>query len=223
MAVGRICFIGASNVEGVGDEERLGWAGRLATLPPAKGQPVNFFNLGIGGETTDMIRDRWKTECAARLPDGMEGAIVMSFGLNDAAEIVGQGRRMPLEETIANVTTAAAEAKAWRTMVWVGPTPVDEDMMPMTPRPARVLSSANPRPGIAFAHTNERLGELNDAYAKVAANLDIPYMHLLNPLLAEPNYTAALQERDGLHPSGIGYQLIAEMIAAWGPWKTLFD
>ena len=211
MPVARICFMGASNVEGVGDEQRRGWAGRLATLPPAKGKTINFYNLGIGGETTDMIRDRWKSECAARIPDGIEGAIVMSFGLNDAAEIVGKGLRMPLEETIKNVTVAATEAKAWRTMLWIGPTPVDEQMMPMK------------RPGFAIAHSNQRLSELNDAYAKVATDLGIPYMDLLTPLLATPSYTASLQERDGLHPSGTGYQFIAELIADWAPWRALFD
>ena len=222
MPVARICFIGASNVEGVGDEERRGWTGRLAYLPPAKGEPVNLYNLGIGGETTDMIRDRWKVECQARIPDDMAGALVMSFGLNDAAEVVGEGLRLPLTETIKNVTTAAREASAWKPVLWVGPTPVDEAMMPMKPRPRVVLSQSNPRPGVAFSHSNARLGELNDAYAKVAHDLDIPYMDLLNPLLADPRYTAAIQERDGLHPSGAGYQLIAEMIADWAPWRALF-
>ena len=209
MAVRRLCFMGASNVEGVGDEERRGWAGRLAFLPPAEGKVVNFFNLGVGGETTDMIRDRWKGECQARIADAMEGALVMSFGLNDAAEIEGVGLRLTLDQTMVNVTAAATEAKAWKPMIWVGPTPVDEAMMPM-----------GPRPGVVMSHSNARLGELNDA---CAAELNIPYMDLLNPLLADPRYTASLQERDGLHPSGTGYQLIAEMIAGWGPWQALFE
>ncbi len=211
MALKRLCFMGASNVEGVGDEERRGWAGRLTMMPPALGTPTSFFNLGIGGETTDQIADRWERECRIRIADDMDGALVISFGLNDCAEIEGEGIRIPLEQTIANVTAAATNMKAWKPTVWVGPTPVAEDMMPM-----------RPRPGVVLWHANDRLKELNASYAKVALELDIPYMDLLTPLLESDVYMASLHERDGLHPSGAGYQVAADLIAAWQPWQDLF-
>lgn len=211
MALRRLCFIGASNVEGTGDEERRGWAGRLTVMPPAAGAAVGFYNLGIGGETTDLIGARWKAECRARIADEMEGALVVSFGLNDAAEVEGAGLRLPRERTIENVTAAAREMAAWKPTLWVGPTPVVEAMMPM-----------RPRPGVVVRHENARLQGLNEAYAGVARDLGVPYMDLLTPLTADERYMESLRQRDGLHPSGAGYQIIAERIAAWPPWRALF-
>lgn len=212
MAIRRLCFMGASNVEGTGDEDRRGWAGRLTMLPPAAGKPVGFFNLGIGGETTDMIRARWEPECRARIADDMDGALVTSFGLNDAAEVEGQGLRLPLEQTIENVTVAATAMKKWKPTLWVGPTPVVEAMMPM-----------KPRPGVVLRHENARLAELDATYARIADDLDVPYMGLFTALLESDAYMKSLEQRDGLHPSGAGYAIMAETIADWGPWQALFD
>jgi lysophospholipase L1-like esterase len=203
--------MGASNVEGVGDEERRGWAGRLTVMEPAKDSKIGFFNLGVGGDTTAMIRARWKAEIAARITPERDGAIVMSFGLNDTAEVVGQGLRLPMRETIENVRAVAQEARDWKPMIWVGPTPVDESMMPLR------------RPGIEYSFTNARLVALNDSYAEIADKLKIPYMDLLSPLMADARYTESLRKVDGLHPSGSGYQIIADMIAGWTPWRAFFD
>ena len=212
MERGRICFIGASNVEGTGDEERRGWAGRLTILPPAVGKTIGFYNLGVGGDTTDMILSRWRAECEARILPEFEGALIISFGLNDAAEVEGEGLRLPLEQTIRNVTTAATEMKAWKSTIWVGPTPVVEAMMPM-----------NPRPGVVLWHQNSRLSELDATYARIADELDIPYMGIFHQLFTNDDYLRSLQQRDGLHPSGAGYAIMADIIAAWQPWRDLFS
>ena len=94
MTTIRICFVGDSLVLGTNDEAYLGWPGRLCREARAAGHDVSLYNLGIRAETSEQIAPRWRAECAPRIPDVHPGALVFSFGANDCAEIVGQGRRV---------------------------------------------------------------------------------------------------------------------------------
>ena len=43
----RICFIGDSFVNGTGDDDALGWPGRVVSLARSKGLDVTYYNLGV--------------------------------------------------------------------------------------------------------------------------------------------------------------------------------
>ena len=77
--------------------------------------------------------------------------------------------------------------------------------------------------GYDFLFTHEAIGELNDNYKALAGRLDIPYLDLFTSLLGDGDYLAALKARDGLHPAGSGYQIIAERVYAWQAWQDLVD
>lgn len=51
----RICFVGDSFVNGIGDERALGWAGRLCAAANARGVPVTYYNLGVRRNTSKDI------------------------------------------------------------------------------------------------------------------------------------------------------------------------
>ena len=48
----RICFVGDSFVNGIGDETALGWVGRVCALAHTHGFPLTSYNLGIPLERT---------------------------------------------------------------------------------------------------------------------------------------------------------------------------
>ncbi len=205
----RICFIGDSITAGTGDDRFLGWPGRLAAHEHAAGHDVTLYNLGIRADTSENLAARWEAEARARLPAHVDGALVFAFGVNDMAVERGKGLRVPLERSIAVAQSMLTTAKAWLPTLWIGPAPVAAD--------GSVIA---PSPDIAYEFMNERVSRLNDAYAKLAGRVGVPYLDLYAALDATPAWQPALAAGDGVHPTAEGYLLIAEIIRAWPGWRA---
>ena len=212
MTVMRYAFVGDSITTGTGDDDFLGWPGRVCVRERKAGHDVTLYNLGIRGDTSKLIEPRWRRECEARFPPDVLCAIVFAFGINDSAEDVGKGLRVPLPESLALAKTMLSEAKAWRPTLWIGPTPVDESLQPM-----------RPRPGINYDFRNARIAEYSKAYAALAAELDVPYLDCYTPFEKNARIAADLHALDGVHPLRDGYSLMAERIGAWPAWRKLLD
>jgi acyl-CoA thioesterase I len=116
----RICAIGDSFVAGVGDPECRGWVGRLA----ADGPPVTLYNLGVRRETSRDVLARWRREVVPRLPEGVEGRVVLSLGVNDTT-VENGATRVPADESVANLR-AILDGLDVPTLV-VGPPPVADE------------------------------------------------------------------------------------------------
>ena len=205
----RICFVGDSYVNGTGDPEALGWRGRVCRAAWEAGRHVTHYDLGVRGDTSEMVAARWRAECAARLPADVDGRLIFSFGLNDTAEVSGAGLRVPYENSVANARAIVAEAKAWLPTLWIGPPPANEPMSPMSPTP-----------GLTVSFSQARIDALNAAYARLAAELGVPYLDLCAPLRGEPRYVASQSDGDGLHPSAEGYRMIADLVLRWPALKA---
>jgi lysophospholipase L1-like esterase len=121
----RICIVGDSFGNGTGDETYLGWAGRLCVDGHAGGLPITFYNLGIRGNTSTDILDRWDSECSRRLSETCDGRIVLSCGVNDTVMENGQVRVSP-EHSRANVAEILRDAMKYKVLM-VGPPPVSDD------------------------------------------------------------------------------------------------
>ncbi|MCW9034993.1 MAG: GDSL-type esterase/lipase family protein [Rhodospirillales bacterium] len=212
MTTLRICFVGDSITAGTGDEDFLGWPGRLCHEETLKGHDITLYNLGIRGDTSELIQARWKAECAARLPDNLDGALVFSFGVNDAAHEEGLGIRVPLEKSIANARDILKDAIRWKPVLWIGPPPIDEEKQPFT------LPS-----GQVFTFNNERCKALSDAYKREAALMGIPYLDVFNSLDHQNIWKQSQAAKDGIHPLGEGYKILTELIGEWDAWRAWFD
>jgi len=212
MATLRICFVGDSITVGSGDSGFLGWPGRVCVDETARGHDVTLYNMGVRGDTSEMVRPRWRGECDARLPDHVNGRLVLSFGLNDTAEEGGAGIRVPLANTLANARAIIGEARAWLPTLMIGPIPVIEDMQPY------VFPN-----GIAYSYANARVDELNQQLASLCGELDVPYLNVFDPLRADPSWDRSQRSCDGVHATGEGYQLIAKHVAEWPAWRAWFD
>ena len=211
MAVLRICFVGDSITVGSGDPGFLGWPGRLSVAETERGHDVTLYNMGVRGDTSEMVLPRWQSECQVRLPDHVNGRLVLSFGLNDTAEESGVGIRVPLAASLTNARAIIDQARRWLPTLMVGPIPVIEAMQPY------VFPN-----GIAYHYTNDRVGELNDKLGRLCAEREVPYLSIFDTLVADAAWNRSQRDCDGVHATGDGYQLIADMVAAWPAWRAWF-
>jgi len=207
----RICFVGASNVEGQGDETSVGWVGGLGEMCAAAGAPFIAYNLGVRGQTLAQITDRAAPECAPRLPNADSGLIVMATGVNDLAHIRHEPPRLTLDDIAAILTDALPTIQAVAPLIVLGPTPVHEAKMPMQVGPKLV----------SVDFRNADIATANERYRAVCLDAGAAYLDLFDTLLADTTYRDGLNANDGLHPNASGYRSMAAHIFNACEWKRL--
>lgn len=216
MAQIRIGFVGDSITHGTGDETLLGWPLRLGQAEVARGHDVTIYNLGIRADTSQLVAARWEAECRARLnPTSFHCANVFAIGINDSAHeksSMMDGRRVELDRSLEIIGGMLTKAREFGQVLWIGPTPVVEAMMPLT----RI-------PGLTYDFRNHAIDVYNQAYAEKAAELGVPYLDLFTQFSTDPVWDAALRRSDGLHPNSKGYEMMAARIGGWAGWRRLFD
>ncbi|WP_018638741.1 GNAT family N-acetyltransferase [Parafrankia elaeagni] len=187
----RVCFLGDSFTAGVGDPTRLGWVGRLAARTERRGVDLTAYNLGIRMDTSTRIRARWRHECLPRLPEEQEARLVLSFGVNDMTWD-GQGPRVPPDTSVANLVALLAEALPLLPVLMVGPPPSGD--------PGR----------------DERVAALDERYAAVCAEHDVPYVAVFAALKDQPSWRQGIADGDGAHPAAAGYAQLTDLV--FDPW-----
>ncbi len=189
----RICFFGDSFTNGTGDEDGLGWVGRVVARARQTGYDVTAYNLGIRRDTSADIAARWRDEAERRLPPvyRAEGLLAFSFGTNDCADENG-APRVPFGRALANTESILSEATAFAPTIMIGPAPAyDEDAVD---RRTRVLSEA------------ER---------ELCARLGVPYLAIFDFVASCDAWRQDAQRGDGTHPNRAGYAALADFIWLW--------
>jgi lysophospholipase L1-like esterase len=189
----RICFVGDSFVNGTCDRTYLGWTGRLCLKLAEQGLKVTYYNLGIRGDTSGDIVQRWEIETARRLKDGYDNRVVFSFGTNDTTLENGQ-RRLELTDSLRHTTQILSVAQQKYPVLMIGPPPILE------------------------AEQNSRTKILSDCVGELCTNLNVPYLDLFTPLSQSVAWLEALAG-DGVHPGADGYRAIAHLIQLWPAWS----
>jgi len=64
---------------------------------------------------------------------------------------------------------------------------------------------------------------LSKDYAAIAGEFGIPYLSLIDRLHGHDQWIASLEQGDGVHPTSAGYEILADLISDWSPWRDLFD
>jgi acyl-CoA thioesterase-1 len=194
----RICFIGDSFVNGTGDDDGLGWVGRVVALARQGGRDVTAYNLGIRRDTSADIAARWMREAKLRLPPEHDGRLVFSFGANDCADDDGGGGpRVKSADSVANARTILEAARDWLPTLMIGP--------------ASVASSAD---------VSNRIGALSAEYAALCEPLRVPYLDICRLTLTSACWELEALAGDGAHPNRGGYALVADAVANWSPWRV---
>ena len=198
MATMRVCFVGDSFVNGTGDQECLGWAGRVCAEAQRQGHDVTYYNLGIRRVTSADIMGRWRQEVACRLPEGVDGRVVFSFGVNDVTLEDGV-RRVKLANSIGNARQILAEAKQSYPVLMVGPPPT------------------------ADAENVEYAARLSKELSVVCKELDVPYLDVLTALKDSGTWVREAGAYDGSHPRAGGYSELAALVQEWPAWLSWFN
>jgi acyl-CoA thioesterase-1 len=192
----RICFFGDSFVNGTGDPTGLGWVGRVAAAAQRRGHDLTAYNLGIRRDTSADVAQRWQEEARRRLPPEFDGRLVFSFGANDCVVENGAPRVTP-DRALDNARSMLEAAKRGHPTLMLGPPPLP------------LLDGAD-----------RRIAALSQDFARLTAEIAIPYLELWTPLAATTLWRLDVAAGDGAHPGAAGYALIAGLVAGWPPWRA---
>jgi acyl-CoA thioesterase-1 len=196
----RICFFGDSFVNGTVDDACLGWAGRACAAARHAGCDVTCYNLGIRGDTTAHVLQRWQREAEARLLAEHDGRLVFSFGTNDCCPGAdGDGVRVAHGQVLANAEAILTVACASCPTLMVGPAPIGD------------------------AATDRRIAALSAEFATLCAGLGVPYLELFGLVAASPVWSREVAQGDGAHPNMGGYGEVAEAFMRWSAWRRWID
>jgi acyl-CoA thioesterase-1 len=200
----RLFFIGDSFINGTGDPSSLGWVGRVCAQVMTRGPGLTCYNLGVRGDTTQLIHQRWQREVQCRLAANASAGLVFSFGANDVTldEHTGQPR-VSLTDSLAYAQTILRQAQKFGPVLLVESPPIAAD-------PA----------------ANQRLTALNQQVITLCNTLTIPYIQTYEALRTHAVWMAEAIANDGAHPRDHGYAALANIILGspqWPQWLEQLD
>ncbi|MBD2511095.1 lipase [Nostoc muscorum FACHB-395] len=196
----RICFVGDSFVNGTGDQECLGWTGRVCVNANKKGYDITYYNLGIRRDTSTDIAQRWLQEVSLRLPKEYDGRVVFSFGLNDTTLENGK-TRVDLADSIKNAREILSKAQKLYPVLMVSPALYAEQK---------------------DSQRRNRNIDLSKQFALICNELNIPYLDVF-PILEKSNiWINEARANDGVHPKAGGYAEFAQIVENWDAWLNWF-
>ncbi len=199
----QILIFGDSIAYGAWDTEG-GWAGRLrnfmdnhiATAP-------NYFwliyNLGVSGDTTRDLLERFDRETEARFDESEDHIILISIGTNDTIfDNEKKENWVPIDEFKSNLKQLINQARKYSDkIVLLGDTPVDE-------------SKVNPIPWVPNnSYLNKYIEEYNEVIKQTAQEQNVLFIDLL-PEFQKIEYKNLLQ--DGDHPNSDGHKMMFEIV-----------
>ncbi len=194
----RVCFFGDSFVNGTGDDDGLGWVGRVVASARQLGRDLTGYNLGIRRDTSRDIAARWLQEARLRLPAEHDGRLVFSFGANDCTPADRDGRpRVTSGDSLASAESILKAASSWLPTLMIGPSCIAAD-----------------------PETNDRVCALSEEYATLCERLGVPYLELCRLTLGSPQWLQEAVAGDGAHPNRGGYALIANAVSNWVSWRA---
>ncbi len=187
-----IVFIGDSFVAGVGDPKALGWVGRVIARTEIGDGVLAHYNLGIPGETSGGVAERWQTEGRRRLDGSGERRLVVQVGQSDVTAGTSIARQ---RLNLANILDEASSQGVAAFVV--GPPP-----------------SADPA-------MNEALGQVVEAQRDVCDRRGVVFVDAFTPLAGHEQWESDIaSSADGVHPGQAGYGLIAWLVLhhGWDSW-----
>lgn len=182
-------------------EKGGGWSDRLKLsayeyVESHPGQWIEVYNLGIPGDNTRGLRERFSNETSQRIEEETEPFFIFAFGANDACFIPSQNAFCcPIEEFESNYRIVLAKAKKLsKTISLLTITPVNESSATMDDQ----------------IRKNEFVNKYNAVIERIAAEENIELIDVNKAYLIH-NYQSLLCA-DGLHPNAAGHALIHELV-----------
>jgi lysophospholipase L1-like esterase len=198
-----ILVFGDSITYGACDKEG-GWVQRLRKFLDEK-KPTNpefyylVYNLGISGDTSEDLLNRFESETNKRLDEEEETIFLFAIGANDS-QFINSKNKLPLDKFQNNIQKIIELAEKYsQRIVFFGLFPCDE-------------SKTVPIPwDTAKSYKNEHIKKYNEIVKSVCAKNKIPFVEIFEIFIKE-NYQELLE--DGLHPNSEGHEKIFKVARA---------
>ncbi|HZP55901.1 MAG TPA: SGNH/GDSL hydrolase family protein [Candidatus Saccharimonadales bacterium] len=202
----RVLVFGDSNTQGFWDIDG-GWASRLRKhydirtikrLHKNKDYP-EFYNLGISGNKTVDVLQRFEDETKSRRWKNEEFIIIFAIGLNDTT-IMGGSEISNTDVYREQLERLLSEANKYSDKIlFVGLTPVEEKL-------------TNPVPWDKTIHyTNDRIFLFENVMRDECLKHHVPHVAVMEEMQDRIIAGQKLLE-DGLHPNSEGHELIFKLV-----------
>lgn len=192
----QILIFGASTTHGNWDELG-GWSDRIRqyVIKKVLAFPDKFqghvFNLGVPGDTANILLKRMEPEIKARLfyP---ETIIIISVGTNDSRITFADKKNIISDKDFETAQDKILETakKYTNKILYVGLTPVDEKRT---------------NPWGKYAYLNSRIKKFNKIIKSVCLKNEVEFLDLFG-LFKSDDFTKDIY--DGLHPNSSGHRKI---------------
>jgi len=199
----QILIFGDSITYGAWDKEG-GWVQRLRRFLDEKNLTSPDFycvvyNLGISGDTSEDLLERFEFETKQRLKEHKETIVAFAIGINDSQFVHSEGNhRVPIKKFKNNLQELIKLAQKFSLkIIFVGLTPVDEEKT--TPIPWNSDKF----------YKNEYIEKYNQVIKKVCEENKIYFIEIFKKFEAT-GYQELLE--DGLHPNSKGHKRIFEIV-----------
>ncbi|MER6812047.1 GDSL-type esterase/lipase family protein [Spirillospora sp. NPDC000708] len=191
----RICFIGDSFVQGIGDPEYRGWVGRVLE---ATGGGITAFNLGIRRNTSEDVLRRCRQEILARSVPGADNRLVISCGSNDTLEEDGKIRVDP-SDSLHNLAAILDQCR-------------HSGIAPLVVGPPPVIDAGDDH----LLRTSSLAGEMGT----LCFSRGVPFIGTTLKLARDRVWIEEVRAGDGAHPGSGGYRRMADLILSdcWHRW-----
>ena len=201
-----ICF-GDSITCGESDADYGGWADRIktrclsriisATVSGSGSDKISVFNMGISGETTNGLIQRFQHEFITRLADDKQNTVLFGYGANDLAKQDGN-YLVDIETYIDNISRCiefSLEKSA--NVVLINVTPIAAEL-----------------DGIPNVNNRIRNDETIRCYNQALLTLSVKYsVNLIDVYTPFNDNKEAYLTADGLHPNSAGHELLYQVIS----------
>lgn len=188
-----ILVFGDSITYGAWDKEKSGWVNRLrlALENDNSNNYYTIFNLGISGDVTEGIKNRFDNECKIRFNKNDNTIIIFSIGINDSQNIKDEDRVL-LGTFRNNVISLINSAKKYtNNILFIGLTKVDESKV--TPLPWDKDK----------CYLNNKIIIFDKELKNICLENNVDYLYIYDLLELEELF-------DGLHPNNVGHQKICD-------------
>lgn len=190
-----ILVFGDSITYGAWDKEKGGWVNhlRLALENDNSNNYYTIFNLGISGDVTEGIKNRFDNECKIRFNKNDNTIIIFSIGINDSQNIKDEDRVL-LGTFRNNVISLINSAKKYtNNILFIGLTKVDESKV--TPLPWDKDK----------CYLNNKIIIFDKELKNICLENNVDYLYIYDLLELEELF-------DGLHPNNVGHQKICDKV-----------
>lgn len=154
--------------------------------------------MGISGDNTSGLLERFDFETRDRIDEDQETAFVFAIGVNDSQFVEKQGHRIPIDQFLSNLKTLIDKARKYsKKIVFVGLFPVDDSKL--TPTSWDQNKS----------YTLEYVAKYNDVLQQVCKSEEIDFINTYDKFVNKDFKELLI---DGLHLNTEGHKQLSNIV-----------